>query len=296
MFRISQIIPFLLVFATLAVTNLSFRKTQAQSWRLVAIVLFISSLMDAFHFAGPYTDSRFIPSFRQWRSVQYHDAYQILRNISQKEGPCYLFSEFNTDYDNKTLDVTCYPFDVLQNPSLSKDTPTWAAIIINAQYAPFLIRDFPGLRFKVLKTDKYGPNDPPPFGIFLIPVNQIPKEALTHWVQADRVYRETDLDIRNMSSALSWGDFSERLSPLKDINKDDRFLTTIYWEKCGFYNFLGKNFTAAAEDYQNAIRLGYPAAHLYYSLGVSLKTSGKVTDGQKALNKVQELSIHPFID
>jgi hypothetical protein len=256
------------------------------------LFLFIigSFALDFYNYTMHYSRIEGIDPGKQWRTVQYEDAYRIIENLSHQDGPLYVFCEFNTDYENKTLNIAAYPFDALQNPSLAKAFPRWAVLIMNPQYAPFLIRTFPGLKFKVLKTDRSGPNYPPPSGIFLIPTSQIPPLVLDHWIQADFVYRAADLTIKNKNPLKSWGDFSELFLPLKEKFKDDRFLTTIYWEKCGFFKFLGCDFKTASEDYRNAIQQGIPAAHLYRDLGVSLKFSGRIVQANVAFKKAEVLA------
>ena len=288
--RILPLLPFLMVLAAWGIHCLG--SSGRVPWRFTAIALLVfgSFVLDAYNYVNHYCSLRGVPPDRQWRSVQYYDAYRTIDQFQRESGPLYVFSEFNTDYANKNLNIACYPFDALQNPNLSKVLPRWAAIIVNAQYAPFLIRNYKGLKFKVLKTDKHEPDDWPPFGMFLIPVSQIPNKVLTHWIQADRVYRELNFEAQNINLSESWGKFSESLSSQKNQAMGDEFLAAVYWEKIAFFHFLAGDFKIAAQAYQNAIHDGFPAAHLYYDLGISLKSMGKIKEGQKALDKAEALS------
>lgn len=247
-------------------------------------------LLNAYHFTARYCDLRYSPLPQQWRSVEYSDAYGILKNIARSEGPLYVFSEFNTDYDDKTLDIAAYPLNAVENPSLTDSRPRWTCVITNIQYAPYFIKTFRGLRFKVLKTDKTGPDDPKPFGIFLIPTDQIPVSTLEDWEKADGFYRQVDFQIKNKRHDERWAGFLEAASFPRDQLPKDPFLTSVYWEKLGFFEFLDGDFIQAAQAYRNAIRLGVPAAHLYYDLGVSLKLQNRGAESQECFKKAEALS------
>ncbi|HEY5038777.1 MAG TPA: hypothetical protein VIJ93_06885, partial [bacterium] len=103
--------------------------------------------------------------------------------------------------------------------------------------------------------------------------------------QADRIYRQVNLDIQNKNPLDPWGNYCNDFSFLKEKFKNNRFLETIFWEKTGFFKGTGGDLKAAAEAYQNAIHEGYPAAHLYYDLGVSLKFLGRLPEAQNAFEK-----------
>ena len=289
LYRILPLFPLLMVLT--AAGALSLAPPGKKSWRLGGIMILIlgSCFLDGFNYSAHYAQIEKVDPKLQWRNTEYHHAYEILEKFSRESGPMYVFSEFNMDYDNKTLNIACYPFDVLQNHSLPKIVPRWCAVIINARYAPFLIKNFPGLKFGILKTDKQGPKDPAPFGIFLIPVSEIPQDRLGRWIQADLVYRQLNLEIKNNISNDLWKQCSVFLQVRKDQITGDRFLQSFYWEKIAFFNYLEGDFNSAALSYQNAIQQGYPAAHLYYDLGVSLNAAGRGEEGNQAIKKAQAL-------
>ncbi len=246
--------------------------------------------LNSYHLFRLYGDIQLAAPIRQWRNVEYFSAYQILRSLSRQSGPVYVFSEFNTDYDNKTLDIADYPFNAIENPSLSNSRPSWTCVITNTQYAPYFIKSFPGLRFDVLKTDKNGPDDPKPFGIFLIPTSQIPAAMLEGWKRADNLYREFDFEIKNKMPGQRWASFMEADPSLSARFSRDLFLTAVYWEKMAFFKYLDGWFIQATQAYRNAIRQGIPAAHLYYDLGVCLKIQGRTKESGQCFKKASVLS------
>jgi hypothetical protein len=291
LYRVLLTFPLFTILAAMGAYGLM--AEECRNWRLMLVFLLMvgSMSLDINNFANHYCNTRIIPPDRQWRNVEYFDAYNILRDFSRKEGPLYIFSTFNTDYDNKTLDFTCIPFDALHNPSLSRARPRWVALIINIQYKPYFIKNFHVLRFKVLNTDKKKLTDPKPFGLFLIPTSQFKGPMLANWMKADEIYREVDFQVNNKKVSDLWAGFLSANSTLGDQYTEDPFLTAVYWEKMGFFKFLDGYFIQATEAYRNAIQNGIPASQLYYDLGFCLQLQNKMNESRKCFGKASLLSV-----
>jgi len=284
--RITPSLPFWIALAVLGIKSLFPDQTKRSYVWLIPLGC-ISLALNAYNFVVPYCDVSRVPPERQWRSVQYEDSYKILKSLSTETGPLYVFTEFNTDYDNKTLNIAVYPFDCLQNPKLSKASPQWAAIIANIYYAPYFINKFRNIKFKILKSNRTLPQ---PIGVFLIPVSEIPDSVLKNWIEADQIYRNTNIKMKNKQPIDTFGQFSEYFSTLKNKFQKDYFLTSVYWEKYALNQFLDHDFKSAAKSYQNAIHQGYPAAHLYYNRSLCLKLSGENDESAKDLKKAVNIA------
>ena len=288
--RVTPVLAFLILLATFGVQSLTEGIPPHFRQGALAGLLLVPAVLNGCQFFGPYGDIRVPPPTQQWRNVQYHDAYRILEDLDLREGPLYVFSEFNTDYDNKTLDLADYPFNAAENPSLAAAKPRWAALIANANYAPFLVRQFPGLQWKVLPTDKTGPDDPKPFAVFLIPTSQITDPRLELWLKADRIYRDVDFGLQNRRRNQLWAGFLGAEGSLAGLSQGDRFLAAVYWEKTGFLKFLDGYFYQATDAYRKAVGEGIPAAHLYYDLGVCLQIENKPAEAKENFAKAEALA------
>ncbi len=288
--RITPSLPFWIFLAACGAQSLLASPGPRKIFPLWAVILAGPLVLNGYNFTGPYMDTQRIPSSRQWRSIEYWDAFQTLDRLRRQEGPLLVFSEFNTDYDNKTLNTACYPFDALQNPALAQSRPKWAALILNSNYTPSLLKFFPGMKFLILKTDKKNPGDPHPFSLFMIPISDISPSRLAGWIKADHFYREANLNLKNRISTQSWDLSAQALAPAGDLGRGDPLLTAVYWEKTGFFKFLGGRFYEAREAFQNAITRGIPAAQLYYNLGVCLKIMGQTGEAEKNLKRAEKLS------
>jgi hypothetical protein len=289
-YRILPLMPFLMVLAVLGLVALAGEFPKFWRWVMIVLLGLGSVLLDMDNYVFHYCDSKRVPISQQWRNLEYFHAYQILKHQNEQAGPLFVFSEFNMDYDDKTLNIACYPFDALQNPALSHTKPLWAALLNNINYAPFLKKRFPQMLYELLGTNAPITGSHPALALFLIPVGSIPPDTLNEWIEVDKVYRTVNLNTKNKNPTQSWGEFLSQFVSLKDNFKNDLFLTSIFWEKTAFFNLLIENKPAAAQAYENAIHLGYPAAHLYYKLGLTLKAMGKISEGQKLMEKAEKLN------
>jgi hypothetical protein len=275
LYRILPLFPFLTLFATLGIRGLIPDYGDFPYLSLIVLCLLTSFGLDTYNFIFHYSDFQRIPTAQKWRSLEHLHAFQILEKQSEQSGPIYIFSEFLTDYDDKTLNMVDYSIDALQNPRLSQTHPQWAAVLDHIDYAPFLMNRFPGLKYEQLAQNNN-------LGLFLIPTAQIPAGELKAWIQADQIYRQVNLNIKNKDPLYPWGNFPKQFAVLENLFPHDLFLNSIYWEKIGSFKVMDGDFASAARAYKTATQKGYPAAHLYYDETLALKLIGKI--GKKAEN------------
>ena len=57
----------------------------------ITLLLLSSFSLDAYNFLIPYSDTHYSPPDRQWRNIQYYDAYKTLEKLSQQQGCLYIF-------------------------------------------------------------------------------------------------------------------------------------------------------------------------------------------------------------
>jgi len=243
---------------------------------MVILILTTSFGIDIFNYVFRYCDIRFSPIKQQWRTSAYAHAYEVLNDLQKKSGPLYIFSDFSTDYDNRTLDIALYPFNILQNPKLSQAPPQWVAVMTNVNYAPYLFKTYPKTQMFLLK-EKDDPSDSPDvIALFIIPEISIPAKTLNQWKEADQLYRKINFNILMKNPLTTWCDIANSLSFLFKNTKEDKFLKSICWEKTAFFNFIGGDFKDASQNYRVALSEGYPADHLYYNLEVSMRFMKKI--------------------
>lgn len=224
-YRISGSLPLVLLFLVLGLRELLASLPSHRTGAVFLLILAPSLFLDFHHYVDSYGQSP--------RSLHYLKAYEVLKAESEISGPLDVFSEFNIDYDDKTLNLACYPFDALQDPHLTRP-PQMAALVVNKAYLPFLRERFPANRWFTLDPDK--DPAPCPFLLILIPFASMDPGTLQEWKEADRVCRQVNTLIKNKDPGTPWSRYQDPFLQVKDRFKGDPFLTTVCWEKIAFLN------------------------------------------------------------
>ncbi len=289
MYRFLPLLGLLLLAAVWGLERLGshFSRRGFMAWAV--FVTLISSAWDAYGYLAHFNNIGKVPIAQQWRSLTYAQAYDILKPISQKTGPLYVFLEFSTDYDNKTLNLATYPFNALENPSLGASVPQWASVITNHYYAPYFQSHFPGTQIFPLEAAQI-PTQTSILALFLIPASSFSPSTLERWKEEDRFLRELGFQITDRNPLLEWSSYSDTLTSYSNHFQQDPFLTSVFWEKCAFFELLSDNLPQAALYYKNAIRLGIPSAHLCYDLSLTLDRLGKTQEAHQYLLQSKQLA------
>lgn len=275
--RLAAWFPLLTVLAAFGVQELATLPSRFPSGRIVLVLLGLSGILDAYNFVDRYSDPSFAPPGQQWRSVEYQQAYTLLKDWNEKKGPILFFSEFNTDYDDKTLMVASYPFDGLQRSGI-RDRCTTAALLLHPDYAAFLESEFPGTKVHFITGTTRGRTRT--LLLAFVPLVTLTSKRLETWIGADQIYRMVDRNLRGKERSKTWESFSTPLLNLKMISQKDKFLASIFWEKLGFLKVLDGEFAGAAQDYHQAISKGIPMAHLYHNLALCYRFQGNPREFQ----------------
>ncbi len=274
MYRVIQILPLVLFPLLAGISELLGRVSSSRRWGMAFLLLSVSSLLNAYHWWGPYQDWKSIPVGKgDWISGEYARAYGLLKEVNRQDGPLYLFSEFDLDTFDKTLNLFCFPFDALQNPKLAGSNPRWAALLVNKYYVPFLQKRFPQSRWEVLKKDPLPNNLNLSLG--LIPVNSMDPQSLDDWKKADAICRNLNLEIKKKSPPITWESFRAELQDSYPAFERDPFLRSIFWEKLGMFDAILSRYADCVQDLETAIHSGYPAAHLSYNLSKARDWAGQ---------------------
>ncbi|HVZ79982.1 MAG TPA: hypothetical protein VHE12_04175 [bacterium] len=284
--RITPAFPFLALAATFGVQSLVGYWSRAPRWAPLLLLIPIL-IMNSFSFFGSYCDPQAGPA-HVWRPISHWDAYKTLEAQRERTGPLYIFTEFNTDYDNKVLSLAVHPFNLLDRRD--PQPGEWASMVVNSEYLPYFIVRFPGLRFRQLAVDTVPGSERRPICLILVRAQEIGRGTLASWISAERTFDGIDRAIKDKRSTDLWESFLESRPDVRKQCQEDRFLTAVYWEKLAFLKFLDSHFMEATEAYRNAIQLGVPAGHLYYDLGFCLKLQGRKAEADACFRKAEMMS------
>jgi hypothetical protein len=285
--RITPVLPFFIFLAVLGIKSLLENRGESFQPMSLGVILILIMALNTFQLFGPYNDIRQTPPGRHWRSMIYFKAHRILEGLSDQSGPVYIFNEWNENYFDKTLDLACYPFNAAQNSQIIPKNPVWIAFLTDADYEPFLKKEFPHLQTRLL-DDSISPDDPNHLiRLFLIPVSDISEETLKNWLMADQDCRWIALSILNKNPSIPWSPFEKDYSGLAVQCAKDRFLASILWEKAASFPLIDGNYPEASLDFQQAVKNGYPAPHLTHNLKLAIFLSHSSSEEIKNPNNAR---------
>ena len=262
-FRTLPILPLLLATSALGFSILlqkfSFR---ARPWVLAGLVLAIGGL-DFYHLAVKYHHLWDLES--TWKGyakpIERYRAFQILDKIQRENGPGLIYSNLTPGLCDQTLSVADHAFNAVENPDLSFKDARWAAVLVNANYRPFLYRRFPDGKAFALSTGL----DVTDGGqmLWIMPVTPEKTGSLSQWRLAS--------DSFCCFPRRYYGILQKNLEAVYPSFQRDPFLESCYWEKLADFDFKNGGFKdpgKAIGDLIKALRWGYPSAHLYQKLGI----------------------------
>ena len=218
-------------------------------------------------------------------NLQNRPAYQILRYWEGQKGPGLIFTEFFPDGKDYTLYGTTYGFNAAANPRLGPDKATWAALLTDRHYYPFLAPRLSGARYYWVGKGIPGDGEKEMLAVMPVDGEKIP--YLRDWMKAQLYFLNLERDINNISAIRST--YDRALATLKagpDSIGTDRFLRSLYWEKAAdFYytNDFRSHYQDLVDCLQKSVEEGVPSAHLYYKLGGLYLRKRNFAEAEKAL-------------
>jgi hypothetical protein len=257
---------------------------------LVLMALFLPSIgADFYHLAGPCHRLWNSPDYwwNSVKSINSYKAYSILKEKSLTDGTGMVFQDFNPNNSDQTLSLATYSFDALADRRRSFEEARWAALLVNVHYRPFLERQCGGGKAFWLSKDLHIPDGGRM--LWIIPVTNSNRAMLRRWYEADLAL-DNFRDASFQSISYFWGQPSAE--PLRILEKaypafrDDPFLRSCFWEKMADYDFKSRRVPEAMECLQEALRKGYPAAQLYYRLGMLSLAHGNKDAARTYLKEV----------
>ncbi|HVZ80115.1 MAG TPA: hypothetical protein VHE12_04850 [bacterium] len=207
------------------------------------------------------------------RSPERSRAFERLTALAAQKGPGLVFTRFMPGLCDVSLEVLDRPFNALENPRLDPAQSSWAAVLANVNYRPFLLRRFPKGKAYALSQDLDRPDGGSMLWVF--PVEERDRPALQRWMEASQAD----------SPHPQW-DPPYQLRALLEVRsafEEDPFLRAVYAEKSADLVFRSSGFRdprSAREALDRAMTEAFPAANLLWRRGVYEELAG---DSRSAL-------------
>jgi hypothetical protein len=289
-FRILPVLPPVLL--CMAVGLVVFLTGIPGRWRSAALVFLLcgSCILDFYHLAVafPRTWNRQDGFYSSIKSRESLLAYRILKPYADRHGPGLLFLDF-TPYSvmDPALGLATYPFNALQNPKWAGIRPSWAAVLLNVNYRPFLESRFSGCRWEILGSD-LSPLDGE-LAMVLIPLETAEARGLESWRKIQPAFHRLTVNLAALPTGGIRQKALEEFSASKTLAKGDPFLESVYWENVYMHNSADKKFDRALGALTAILRKGYPAAHIYNELGGILWFFKDKSNARKAFQRAFRL-------
>lgn len=281
--RIVQVMPFLLFIVVLGLQKLLLDIVDRNQRKVVLVgLLFFSSLLDTNHLLNPTLEY-----FNFWKSDRKASvdsnlkAYQILNSLRLHRGPGIIFTDFLPVKYGHSLYVTTYPFNSGVNPALNPGIASWAAILTNINYQPFLHKRFP--ESKWYWVEGRVPSLEGGLALGVLSISDDNRKVIKNWIKAQMIFHQLQLESEGSYNRKETYDQSVRhLLESYDSVKGDRFMEASYWEWTSQY-FFNPSYSENIAALQKAIDQGYPAVHLYQKLSMLLIEQNRAGEAEKVL-------------
>jgi len=285
MFRMVLALPFILIFCALGLQNLLESASPQMSLISFLIILIIVAFSDFYRLEITYRDfwkANPSVSLHYTKSLQRWKAYEILDQQAKKNGPGIILTEFDpTPYD-QTLTIATYPFNAARNPRLECSKSTWAGVITNVNYVPYLYHQIPSSQWFPLSVGLDTSQDNLVLGI--IPVMPNTSKTIYVWLEMEKNLWPITYDLFQTPYGQLNPNISKMLLQCRSSINNDPFLESSLDEKQFLCDMSNHDAASALKYIQQAIALGYPAAHLYNDLGVVWFTLGNYANARKCFN------------
>ncbi len=283
--RVIQVLPFLLAASAYGLCALlrAF-PIPSRAW-VAAGVLLVSASLDYHHLFGVIRDYWSQPRDLWFasKSVERWRAYEILRDLSEKQGPGFVLSELVPDTFDQTLSVIDYPFNACESDKIPPGSCRWAALLANIHYQPYLQREFPEAKWIWLAPDVGRPDGG--FMLGLIPLPSSRPDILNRWIAADRQVHDLAGAVYDNHDWKPRGPVIEALFQRFGYFKGDPFLESCFFEKIAENDYKDRLYGPQLESLRQALERGIPAAHLYNSLGSLYMRRGNLKEARDFLEK-----------
>lgn len=284
-YRIIQAMPFLLLISAVGIQEILLSFSPGKTRILMAVMLGLFSFgLDMNHLWKPLKDAGFADLGLSAEVRQDNEkAYHLLDSAHRQLGPGLIFTDFLLTSHNNSLSAMTYGFNAALNPRFDPEKAQWVGIVINVNYQPFLAKRFPHSQWRWISQDS--PETDGGLTVGLIPLNNSNHPLFRTWLEAHDVFHRLNvkwIDILNRKDLYQQAE--DRLND-HDIQMDkDPFLESCYDEWKSQYHY-GNSFERNIDALEQAVKKGYPAAHLYFKLGYFLLMEHHVPAARKAFEQ-----------
>ena len=291
MFRIVEILPVVLFVVSLGIQEvLQPIKKGKRLWVLAALG-FLSLLLDGYHL-GVFYPRFWATHPGKWaayaKQVSCYEAYQILSQRGEKQGPGLVLNEFTArlekDPEEQVLTLACFPFDAGRNPKLGIEKARWVALFVQDQDLGFLRQRFP----RAVWTDLGpGPHFDEPNRRYFLAVFEMDSTNRSFWfpwARANLFLQEIVYESLNPLSSGFRTEIDRSMLQNYGLFRGDPFLESHFWTLVAGNRESDGRMEETWEALRTGIERGYlyPTPLKYYLMGFRLFQKGNYVSAREA--------------
>ncbi len=284
-FRLLPLMPLILAAAALGLSRFLSFSPVMKPFFVVSGIFLASFALDFYHLAGPYRKTWETPSYWNTKSFIRFKADEILKQKARNEGQGLIFTDFSPGFCDQTLTLSTYAYNQVWNPELLGEKFKWAAVLVNVHYRPFLAKRFPD--GKAYFLDKEAPEPNGGTMLWVMPVTPNRQEVMARWEKAAEALKPFIHQFLSYVHGQSFQPVRDSLLQAYPYFRGDPFLESCFWEKAAD-NDLKMGFQdhrESIQDIRQALKSGYPATHLYYTLGTLLYIDRNRVEAREAFQQ-----------
>lgn len=284
-FRILAALPLTVLFCAIGLQAFLTRVGQRKRILVVLAVLGLSMGLDYYHLFNRFTHYWGTPG-NAWnfgKEYELWKSYELLKRTAADIGPGALLFDLRTHLDDVTPVVAAYSFDATHNPDFSFADAKWVAVLVDANYLPFLSKRFPeGKYYWLCPKAPYGK-----WALGVIPVLPANQEALGKWFILNQEMRAVTAQIIDAMPGAPRTPILEKIYRLREKAEGDPFLLSVYWEKIFDNRLLDRDAPGCLEAARKCVTEGYALPQMYNEQGVILVQMGRYQEAKKAFQEAQ---------
>ena len=244
------------------------------------LLLGISIGLDSYHlfnrfhhyWGTPGNAWNFGKEYELWKS------YGILREMDSKMGPGAILFDLRAHVDDVTTEVAAYSFDTAMNPAFSFADSKWVAVLVDANYLPFLSKRFPEGRFYWLNPKRsYGR-----WALGVIPNLPSNRTVLEIWFNLNQALQAVTPELIDAMPGVSRKKMVDRILQCGGMAHGDPFLESCLWEKVFDNRAADHDASGCLEAARRCVLEGYPLPEMFNEQGVILVSMGRYQEARKA--------------
>ena len=284
-FRIVQLLPLLIFTCAVGIQTLLDALPAGRRFFYLGFLLILTAAWDFSMLCLPYVNPESHPADfgRPLKSMERYRAYGDLDALRKKEGPGWILADLDTgSLNDPTLSLMTLPFNAALSPSLEPGKTGWVALFVSADYMPFLEKAFPESRWDWVGKGLPLENGGEALGLFHPTAKN--QARLERWIRAARVFQEADLRrflVGNEDTESAVGILDRGYAEVRG----DPFLESCFWDKRAAYEYVRLDFAEHLRSARAALERGYPAAHLYFNLGLLYLKEGREEEARRAFEE-----------